>query len=320
MKILHFSDLHVWRRALDFRDPAFKRFLGFANLILRRGRAFPPSLSRLVVEEILRSSADAVVFSGDLTTTALADEFRMARDLFAPIREKWGERFLLIPGNHDRYTPAALRRRHYEANFPHALTVEPSRPVASRVIADAKNGKGATDGNGIAFVGFDAAVPRRIESTGLFSSAVAEALDAELARQEKEGRPVVLIGHFPYAAPAGVRAKHGHRLVGAERLIEIVARRKPVLYLHGHKHRRWAFHPVETPGTLCVNSGSAGLATRDPLTRAGFVEIEIDTAGSAKPGAVVAAHVTGKVAPAIPGDGGSAGQPFETFLLKESAP
>lgn len=311
MKILHFSDLHVWRRALDLRDPAFKRFLGFANLILRRGRAFPPSVSQLVVEEILRSDADVVVFSGDLTTTALAVEFRMARELFAPIREKWGDRFLLIPGNHDRYTPAALRRRFYEDSFPYALTVEPSRPVSSRIIA----GNG---GGHVAFVGFDAAVPRRVESTGFFSSSVGAALDAELALHETQRRRVVLIGHFPYAAPRDVHTKHGHRLIGVERLIEIVARRKPVLYLHGHKHRRWAFHPVETPDTLCVNSGSAGLATRDPLTRAGFVEIEIEAVGSAKPGAVVGA--TARVLPAIPGGGGSAGHPFETFLLKESAP
>jgi len=264
MKILHFSDLHVWRLSFDWSDPALKRFLGVANLALRRGRAFPPDLSQRVIDEIVRTEADLVVFSGDLTTTALASEFRAARERLEPIRQKWGERFFLIPGNHDRYTPRTLERSVFETHFDYALYDDPSRPVRSMALDD-----------GVAVVGFDASVPRTIESTGLFSPSLAEALDAELERQEREGRRVVLVGHFPYAAPASVRIRRGHRLVGAERLAEVISRRKPVLYLHGHKHRRWAFRPDETPATWCVNAGSAGLATRDWSTRAGFVEIDL---------------------------------------------
>lgn len=295
MKILHFSDIHLWRKVFDFRDPALKRFLGFVNLCVRRGRTFPPELSGAVVKEILATEADLVVFSGDLTTTALASEFRAARDLFQPLRDKWGERFLLIPGNHDRYTRRTLRWKYYEENFDYGAFEGRDAPVRT-VELDGK----------FSAVAFDASVPRQVESTGLLTAALADAVDAELGRQAEAGRRTILVGHFPYAAPPPLRIKHGHRLVGAERLIKIIARRKPVVYLHGHKHRRWAFHPNETPDTLCVNAGSAGLSRRDPNTRAGFVEIDLDADG--RPPKVVA-HVVASEAPGPDADKGKQSDP-----------
>jgi 3',5'-cyclic AMP phosphodiesterase CpdA len=255
MKILHFSDLHVWRRRLDFRDPALKRFLGFGNLLLRRGRAFPVRCADRVIQEIHRfDPADLVVA-----------EFQAARDLLAPLRQKWGDRFFLIPGNHDRYTPRTLERGLFEASFSHARFDRLDRPVRSTAVTER-----------LAVVGFDCSVPRLIASTGLFTESLAQALDEELGLQETTGRKVVLVGHYPYAVPERVRVSRGHRLVGADRLEAVVARRKPILYLHGHKHRRWAFRPGSTPETLCVNAGSAGLLTTDPRTRAGFVVITLD--------------------------------------------
>ncbi len=291
MKILHFSDLHVWRRRLDFRDPALKRFLGFGNLLLRRGRAFPVRCAEAVIQEIHRlDPADLVVFSGDLTTTALEAEFQGARDLLAPLLEKWGDRFFLIPGNHDRYTPRTLERGLFEASFSHARFDRLDRPVRSGRVTDR-----------LAVVGFDCSVPRRMASTGLFTESLAEALDEELGLQEMAGRKVVLVGHYPYAVPKEVRVSRGHRLVGADRLEAVVARRKPMLYLHGHKHRRWAFRPESTPETLCVNAGSAGLLTADPRTRAGFVVITlnedlqpVDVEGRVLPLAVEPARAPGE--------------------------
>jgi len=273
MFLLHFSDLHVWRARFDWSDPHLKRWLGVANLILRRGRCFPEALGRAVVESVSReAAADLVIFSGDLTTTAHPAEFAAVRDLFLPLIRARGERFFLLPGNHDRYTPATVRREHFERAFPAGRFADERRPVRSITFDAGKNaGK-------LAVVGFDVSVPRLISSRGKFTEPLAESLEIELERHARAGRRVVLVGHYPYAAPEGIRMARGHALQGAGRLAELVARHKPVLYLHGHKHIRWAFRPRETPDTLCVNSGSAGLASRYPRKRAGYVLIELDSA------------------------------------------
>jgi len=140
--------------------------------------------------------------------------------------------------------------------------------------ADAVVAEITAAGGKAAAVGFDVCVPRLISSRGEFTPALAEALELELERRAREGRAVILIGHYPYAVPAGIRVSSEHRLNGAGRLIEIVARHKPALYLHGHKHIRWALRPAATPETLCVNAGPAGRDSSDAAKRAGFVLIE----------------------------------------------
>ena len=77
------------------------------NLIFSRKKHFPPPLADTVINAIRKEEADAVLFSGDLTTTSLESEFKKAADAFAPLYEKWGDQLIVIPGNHDRYTPVS---------------------------------------------------------------------------------------------------------------------------------------------------------------------------------------------------------------------
>ena len=74
LTLIHFGDLHLWRYGLG-GDPWPKRLLGLANLKLRRGRQFPTRIAEAVGEQLAREEADYVLFSGDLTTTALPAEF-----------------------------------------------------------------------------------------------------------------------------------------------------------------------------------------------------------------------------------------------------
>lgn len=267
MRILHFSDLHVWSRAFDWSDPAPKRFLGIVNLFLRRAAAFPPDYGKAIVADILGQDADFVIFSGDFTTAATRPEFETARAILSPIARKWGERFIYIPGNHDRYTARAVAAGHYERLFPAGIYENATAPIhrARFDIAGAP----------LSIVSFDASVPRHLESTGEFSAPLARALDETLAREAADARTVVLVGHFPYAAPADVKSKKGHRLVGARRLSDVIARRKPILYLHGHKHIRWTLKATATPETLCVNSGAAGMKSSSTARNAGYALIDI---------------------------------------------
>ena len=84
------------------------------NLIFSRKNHFPAPLADTVVNAIAQENADAVLFSGDLTTTSLESEFKKASDAFAPLYKKWNDQLIVIPGNHDRYTPVSVRSMRYE--------------------------------------------------------------------------------------------------------------------------------------------------------------------------------------------------------------
>ena len=258
MRIIHFGDLHVWRWRFDWRDPLHpKRWLGWVNLGLRRRHRFPPDHAERVAADIASQEADWVVCTGDLSTMSLDEEFERAAELMAPIREKWGGRFVVIPGNHDRYTPRSAAR--YDRWFPHGR-IEGVRTVDLD--------------DGTALVLYDASRPFRLRSNGDFHPGLAERLDAALAAQA--GRTVVLAGHYPYATPPEHPESWEHKLLGEESLAEIVARHRPVVYLHGHKHVRWAIRPRATPETLCLNCGAAGMRAASPDKQAGYLSLRLE--------------------------------------------
>ena len=194
MKILHFGDIHVWRLRLAPDFWYLKRILGTVNLTLRRRFRFPGRYPQLVADEVLRSDADAVIFSGDMSTMSLVPEFEEAARLFAPIYEKWGDRFFCIPGNHDRYSPGSVRSGSYERYFPYGA-FEGSKLVRRQLIDD-----------GLVIVGFDCSHPCRIRSNGTISARLEEELRTALERERSEGNRVLLTGHYPLAYPAEYRS------------------------------------------------------------------------------------------------------------------
>ena len=265
MRILHFSDLHVWILRVVWDDLWYpKRWLGTINLFARRRSKFPIELAHKVLDEIHRQEADLVVFSGDISTQSIEEEFQRGNRLFEPLVKKWGDRFFVIPGNHDRYSPRSVQRGTYEANFPYGSFGSDGRRV--RVLRLE---------NQLAVVGFDCSIPFCIRSNGLFGKDLAEELDAVLEEQARVGRAVILVGHFPYAFPDGVTDTWDHKLIGAQLLAAVVRKHQPILYLHGHKHQRWCFVSPDTKKTVCINAGSAGMQSSNPSRRAGYVSIEL---------------------------------------------
>lgn len=250
-----FGDLHIWRFGLDW-DFAPKRLLGLANLALRRARRFPIAIQTAIIERLTAEDADHILFTGDISTTSLRAEFEQGQMLLAPLMLRWGERFHAIPGNHDRYTPRAARRRDFERLFlGHAQTY----PYTVRLNTT------------WSLVAIDASVPRALSSRGRMSDEAIAALDAELAREQAAGRQIAVLGHYPLAYPERVRPSWEHVLPERERVLEVLAGRGVKLYLHGHKHWRWL---VERAGILHANCGSAGLDSR--RRRAGYIRVRID--------------------------------------------
>lgn len=266
MKMVHAGDLHVWRTGIPFTDLfSLKRWLGSGNLLLNRAAKFPPSLREPALKAIENEKPDVVVFSGDFSQSSQAAEFRECARLFAALRESLGDRLFAIPGNHDVYTPASLRKRLLEQELPWVHL----DPVTRMDLGDQ-----------FSLVGVNHSEAFRIRSNGRVRSDTQEQLRATLEACRKDQRVVILIGHYPYATPPEYPETPQHKLLGEEKFAALVREFAPPLYLHGHKHVRWALRPSVTPDTLCLNCGSLGMRSVEVNKQAGFLSWDLQEDGS----------------------------------------
>lgn len=263
LTLIHFGDLHVWSLGID-RDPAFKRLLGLANLMLRRGRKFPASLAQMLVERIERQEADYLLFTGDLTTTALRREFAMGLQLMRPLIERWEGRFVAIPGNHDRYTHRATRAQFFEQHF---LKMPETCPFAMDL--DER----------WTLVAFDCAVPRRISSRGSVPPAMLAMLEKQLRKQKERGRQVIAAGHYPLVYPDYHKPGWEHILPERAAVLNVLRDHDVRAYMHGHVHHRWR---LDHGGLSHLNCGSAGMNGSTPSRRPGYLKITLGEHGLEK--------------------------------------
>lgn len=116
MRIAHLSDLHI----LDLKNVpprAFlsRRLMGGINLITRRRGAHSAEVFERLLEDLLEQGPDHTVITGDLSNLALDSEFERVA---AYLRLLWDyDRLSVIPGNHDYYTPEAIREHRFEKAF-----------------------------------------------------------------------------------------------------------------------------------------------------------------------------------------------------------
>lgn len=258
LTLVHFSDLHLWRFGLD-GDLFPKRFLGLGNLVLKRARRFPRHVALRVIEKLCEIEGDYLCFSGDLSTTALFSEFKLGQALFAPLRERWGKRFLAIPGNHDRYTPRAMRKKHFEAFFYPAFDAAPKRWQLHP---------------GWQCIGLDLSCPRWLSACGQLPEAQFQALETMLQEIKAQDQRCIVMGHYPLLYPRDVRADPMHAMASEARarLCALLDRYGVVLYLHGHKHQRWR---LESNRLTHLNAGSAGMTGPEPDRAPGFLTITL---------------------------------------------
>jgi len=266
MKIVHAGDLHVWRYGLPLHDVlAFKRWLGGMNLLLRRAAKFPKEYRQLGLEAIEDQQPDMVVFTGDFSQASQTKEYRECAQLFEPLYEALGDRLIGIPGNHDAYTPAAQKRGLLQKELPWVRT----DPVTRMDVTET-----------LTVVTVNHSKPYRLRSNGVVLPETHHALQEMLSDCQKEERTVLLAGHYPYATPAEYPETPHHQLQGEGLLIQLIREMPPAVYLHGHKHVRWAIQPEITPDTVCLNCGSLGMKHDDVVKQAGFLSWDQHDDGS----------------------------------------
>ena len=261
MRIVHLSDIHVWRYAFNPLHLANKRALGMVELVARRARKF--QLDRLsdVVQRVRGIEPDHILITGDLTTTSLTSEFQGARSALADLLVDAGG-VTVIPGNHDRYTTGSVRHRAFEEWFG-AFAPDGAYPWL-RKLDDAT-----------AVLGLD---PTRshISATGrLPVDQLARAREL-LADPRLRPRRLIVACHYPLDAPPAYTEELRHkRMKNADEVRDWVSGIGRHLFCCGHVHAAWAFHPKAVPDQLCLNSGAPLLRDPTGLRPPGFLEITL---------------------------------------------
>jgi 3',5'-cyclic AMP phosphodiesterase CpdA len=262
VRIVHLSDIHVWRLKFNPLRLLSKRSVGFFELIRGRARRFRLERLAEVVERVKALEPDHILITGDLTTTALPGEFADAREALAPLLVD-PLRATVLPGNHDRYTSGSVRHRAFEAAFG-AFAPEPGYPWLRHL-----------DGE-TAILGLD---PTRshLSAKGLLPpmqlARAKELVDDPASRP----RRLIVACHYPVEAP-GLYASElrSKRMSNAEAVRPWLATLGPHLYCCGHVHAAWAFYPEDIPNELCLNSGAPLLRDKTGRRAPGFLEITLE--------------------------------------------
>ncbi len=257
MRLCHLSDLHlplpgpVPRRAL-----VGKRVLGWANLRLRRSDTHRLEPFTELLDAVAAEGADLVLITGDLTNLSLESEFAEVGRL---LRERGLSvaRTLILPGNHDRYTPLADLGEAFERGMrswlPAGFRRERDWPLVRQV------------GDAIVF-GLDTAVwrgPHR--AAGRLDPRQLERLADALRRLPVDGPwPVIAMHHPPFELEGAFARHYRNGLDEFDALFDAIGNRGATV-LHGHLHkalrrRRGAIDIIGVPSASADVDGEHRLA------------------------------------------------------------
>ncbi len=219
---LHLTDLHFWRVVLNPLRLLNKRFIGNANVMLRRRRELLTNQAPAFLDYIAGLGVRDVVITGDLTSTSDASEFEIARDFVRELVRR-GMAPRVIPGNHDVYTFESARRRRFEKYLGEWAPGE-ALPAAAPL------------SNGFPVIYVPTVCPNLLSSKGRIRPSEIEAVRAALAAA---AAPAIVAGHYPVLEKTyGYTTTPNRRLRDAAELAAaLLGFHGRMLYLSGHVHR-----------------------------------------------------------------------------------
>ena len=267
-RVVLLGDIHVYRFLVAPWRLLGKRLAGLANLWFQRRHLFDPTLLPAVVDRIDQIKPHLLVLSGDLTTTALKEEFDDVMKALHPLVSKYET--IVVPGNHDRYTFASARHRTAERcvgksmphNFPHQLELTRRWTLLA----------------------LDSAVPRYISSRGRVGQRQIESAEREIALMTQyleEPMGLLILSHYPFATPTDVDWPWEHQLEDATELESLVMSAahslSQVVYLHGHVHRPWTWRPSgkDSGNVTLINAGAPCRVDEQYPAGQGFWQIDL---------------------------------------------
>ena len=260
LRIALIGDIHTYTLTPAPWHLLSKRLLGQLNLWLRRRARFRLSRMDSVVDRVRDILPDALLCAGDLTTTALPAEFERAKRMLKPLTDTIPT--YIVPGNHDRYTFTAARRRRFEIQMG-ALTAD-RWPWLAQLTPD------------VHMIGADPTRPRFIFASGELGPTQRQRIEDMLS--DCDASLVVMLCHYPIGAPRGVMSEpRTHGLIDKPELLRILRESdRRVLYLHGHVHRPWCWCPPQAPNVIAINAGAPLMTSRDYPHGQGFWQIDAE--------------------------------------------
>lgn len=242
MRIAHLSDLHYTHLTWNPFRLLSKRILGNLNWLLTRHSSFNYEQLQSLPDFFQTLNVDLILFAGDLTTTALKEEYQKASDLLQKFSCKW----IAVPGNHDHYTYRSYRNRHFYELF--------SNPPPANSLTLKNDG---IELHKIApqwwLIAIDTARATNPYSSQGFFSEMQEAHFESLLKEIPKNDFVICLNHYPFFPQPFER----HNLVRKEALQSLLQRNPQIkLYLQGHTHRHAIANLQESGLPILLDSGS----------------------------------------------------------------
>ncbi|MBN2804271.1 MAG: metallophosphoesterase [Deltaproteobacteria bacterium] len=228
IKICHISDFHL---PIEESFPPYKllskRIMGYANLKLLRSKNHQKEPFLRLLEKITEEKPDMLIATGDLVNLALETEYKNIADIF----NSFGytkDNLMLVPGNHDRYTPGAQRKNYFEKSFAKWLDCN-GTPPCFPIFKDLGN---------IAIIGIDTAVWRGpVSAAGKINKVQLKEIENIIVEKCKGKKIVAAMHHPPYKLLDSHLKQYLSGLYGYKRVLELLKNRN-ALVLHGHIHVR----------------------------------------------------------------------------------
>lgn len=270
MRIGHISDLHILHlespRPWQFLN---KRIIGGLNLLLNRSKAHSVKVVERALEHLDNLDVDHIVISGDLTNLALRSEFAAAAEVVATIRDA-DQRVSIVPGNHDYYTPSAVRDGRFERYF--ATYLKSDLPhYQLRHGYPFCHLRGDT-----AIVGLNSGIATPwLFATGRVDDDELEAAERLLKAPELADRFKIVVVHHPLVHDEHHTVQFNRELKNRDALLRMVRQNDVDLVLHGHNHYLSILQlpKLGSPGTTYIceaGSTSVGSIDEDPTMAGKF--------------------------------------------------
>lgn len=249
-RLLHITDLHFWEVVRNPFQLFNKRFIGNANVWLRRRHEYRVERAGEYAEALAATGISTVFAGGDFSSTATEKEFAAAAGFLHDLQRR-GLTILALPGNHDMYTFESVRHRRFEKYFAPFLPPDgfPYRHILP---------------GGTPLVLAPTAGPNVLSSRGRIGAAAIEKT-AALVMSCPPG-PVLVGAHYPLLNHTReYRNGFSRTLRGAERLRATLRETgRHILYIAGHVHR--ASYTQDANGSSLFHLTTAALFRYHPKT------------------------------------------------------
>jgi len=203
------------------------------------------------LKEVENQNPDCLVITGDITSLATEEEFSLAMETLKPVLQKFKDRVLLLPGNHDVLTQDAVRDKLFEKAFSNIVNHSLSEyPIEVRF-------------NNIRLIGLNPCVPNRLLSTGTYPQNQLDKLKQLLSKPSE--LCTVLASHYPildHKDQLYHQVDAYHSASNGQSLVDVLngAECKPSLFIHGHIHKGYITKLSFSKGIEMIhaNPGSSG--------------------------------------------------------------